>query len=383
MPQYNLFSIGLISAGLALFYTTSLSGLATRQRVLPLFIGNFLRAPRFVPPAKLGRDQGLSYIAEVDVDTIDGRLGTSPFMVLEDGKPLPPFPSNPKKPADQATLYNVRTYGRGRHIHIGRQIFFSTLDNADPAKANRKYLLLETLTFDSKKLQALLALNERRAEFGNIGAWLLAKLQIYAGPMLAVGKIEASGPAALDLHDIRIDLSQYGLPPLQADSVEIRWTDTAGQAWNQVTFDLHGLAAAGLPVGAWMTGRLGFSADCRLRLESMELGQTAVPWLQCRLDWSEQDGLLRGGEIACTDITPLRRDLGDACGGAAMQKTWIAAFCDAMRNGELPLGGRLDDETAETLVKAFSPDGTQRGLMLRLTREIDGITITCPAEGAA
>lgn len=381
MPQYNLFSIGLISAGLALFYTTSLSGLATRQRVLPLFIASFLRAPRFVPPVKFGRDQGFSYIAEVDVDTIDGRLGVSPFMVLEDGKPLPPFPVNPKKPADQATLYNVRAYGKGRHIHIGRQVFFSTLDNADPAQADRKYLLLETLTFDSKKLQALLALNERRAEISNIGAWLLAKLQVYAGPMLTVGKIEASAPTALALHGIRIDLSQYGLPPLQADSAEIRWTETPGQAWSHVVFDLRGLAAAGLPDGAWMTCGLGFSADCRIRLENMELGQAAGSWLRCRLDWLEPDGL-GDGEIACTDITPLRRDLGAACGGADMQKNWITAFCDAIRTGELPFGGRLEDETAETLVKAFSPEGTQRGLTLRLTREGDGITITCPTEGA-
>lgn len=382
MPPYNSFSIGLISAGLALFYTTSLSSLATRQRVLPLFIGSFLRAPRFVPPVKFGRDQGFSYIAEADVDTIDARLGVSPFMVLEDGKPLPGFPVNPKKPADQATLDNVRTHGKGRHLHIGRQIFFSTRDNADPAKADRKYLLLETLTFDSKKLQALLALNERHAEMGNIGAWLLAKLQIYAGPMLAMSRIEAPGPTALALHDIRIDLSQYGLPPLQADSAEIHWTQTPGQAWNQITFDMRGMAATGLPEGAGLTCRLGFSADCRIRLETMELGQAALAWLRCRLDWHDQNGLL-GGEIACTDITPLRLNLGDACGGADMQKAWIISFCNAIRSGELSFGGRLDDETAEILVKAFSPDGTQRGLTLRLTHDGDAISITCPAEVAA
>jgi hypothetical protein len=382
VPQYNLFSIGLISAGLALFYTTSLSSLATRQHVLPLFIGSFLRAPRFVPSAKFSRDQGLSYIAELDVDTIDARLGVSPFMVLEDGRPLPRFPFNPEKPADNATLYNVRTYGKGRHIHIGRRIFFSALGEVDPTKAVRKYHLLETLTFDSKKLQALLALNERRAEMTNFGAWLLAKLQVYAGLMLTIDRIETPELTALGLHGIRVDLSQYGLPPLQAESITIRWTQTPGQTWNYIRFDLQGLAAAGLPDGAWMTCSLGFNADCRIRLESLELGQVAVPWLRCRLDWLEEEGLLQAGEIACADITPLRRDLGDACGGTDMQKTWIAAFCDAVRTGELPLGGRLEDETAETLVKAFSPGGTQRGLTLRLTREGDGITITCPAEGA-
>jgi hypothetical protein len=158
---------------------------------------------------------------------------------------------------------------------------------------------------------------------------------------------------------------------------------TPGQVWSHVAFDLRGLAAAGLPQGTWMTCRLGFSADCHIRLETMELGHGVSSWLRCRLDWHEQDGFLLGGEIACADITSLRRDLGGACGGADMQKTWITSFCDAMRSGELPLGGRLDDETADTLIKAFSPDGTQRELVLRLTREGDAIAITCPAERAA
>ncbi|MFN4275923.1 MAG: hypothetical protein ACK4FJ_06450 [Ferrovibrio sp.] len=355
--------------------------MATRQRVLPLFIGSFLRAPRFVSPVKSSRDQGFSYIVEVDVDTIDERLGVSPFMVLEDGKPLPRFPVQPEKRADEATLYNVRTYGEGRHIHIGRHIFFSTLDNADPAKAGRKYILLETLTFNTNMIQALLALNERRTEMGNIGAWLLAKLQIYAGPILTVGKIDVPGPTTLRLRDIRIDLSRYGLPPLQAESATIHWAQAPGQAWNHVAFDLHGLTGAGLPEAAWLTCRLGFSTDYRIRLDHLELGRAALSWLRCHLDWNDQDGL-QGGEIACADIAPLRRDLGDACGGVDMQKAWITSFCKAIRSGELSFGARLDDETTETLINAFSPDGTQRGLTLRLTHDGDAITMTCPAEGA-
>jgi len=374
-----MFSIGLISAGLTLFYTTSLSGLTTRRRSLPGFIGSFLRAPRFLKPVKLGKDQGHCYIAEVDVDTIDTRDGLSPFVVLENGAPLPGFPANPMQAADQRSLQNVRDHGMGRHIHIGRHVFFSPRDNAEPM--GRTYLLLETLTLDSGKVKALLALSDRAA-MGNSGIWLLTKLKIYAGAMLGLGGFEDVAPESVTLRDVQLDLSQYGLPQLQCARATIRWTEQPATVWNHVEIDLRGMVSPGLPQDAWLTGRIGYSADCRIRLEQLTLGHGDETWLRSRLDWAEEDGGLRNGEIACNDVTPLRQGLTDACGSAEMQQHWIASFIDAIQTGALPLGGQLDAAAAARLTDAFAPDGTARAITLRLQRGDDGaIAITCPPAG--
>lgn len=379
MPQYNLFSVGLISAGLALFYTTSLSGLATRMRVLPGFIGSFVRAPRFVAPSKIGKDQGFCYIAEVDVDTVDVRGGVSPFVVLENNKPLPGFPPNPRQPADKPSLQNVREHGKGRHIHIGRHIFFSPKDNADPS--GRTYLLLETLTLDTEKVQALLAVSKLRDAMENVGAWLLTKLQIYAGGMLRVGQIDMSVPTALTLQDVHLDLERYGLSRLQIRDATIRWTAAADTAWNHVTFALRGLLAAGLPEAAWLTGRIGYTDDYRIRLEQLAVGHGETTWLRGHLDWAENG--LQGGEIACANLAPLRQGLSDACGGADMQRSWVTSFIDAIRSGDLPLGAALDADAAATLTAAFSPEGDARALTLRLTRAGDRISVSVPDSGEA
>lgn len=372
MPQYNLFSISLISAGLALFYTTSLSGLSTRMSSLPGFIGSFIRAPRFVPPVKMGRGQGFSYVAELDVDTIDIRGGVSPFVVLEDGKPLAGFPVTPLRPEDKANLKNVCNHGKGRYVHVGRQIIFSPSDNAD--QGSRQYLLLETLTRDTEKLRALLAVNKQRDTADNIGAWLLAKLQIYAGDLLTIGQTDATAPAAITLNDVQVNLEQYGLFQVRSRDAAIRWTADPQAAWNHVTFELRGLEAAGLPGDSWITCRLAYSKDCRVRLEQLDLGQGAATWLRSSLNWSEDR--LEAGEIACTDVTPLRLALTDACGGADMQRNWITSFIDAIRSGDLPLGGRLEAAAAAMLIGAFSPDGAARALTLRLTHDGSGIAIS-------
>jgi hypothetical protein len=379
VPQYNLFSISLISAGLALFYATSLRGLETRLSSLPGFIGSFIRAPRFVPPVKMRRGQGFGYIADLDVDTIDMRGGVSPFVVLEDGKPLMGFPVSPARPADQPSVQNVFNHGNGRYIHIGRQIVFSPSDNA--SQGERKYLLLETLTKDAEKLQRLLALNAQREAVGNIGAWLLAKLQIYAGDMLRTGQIDASLPTALTLQDVQIDLERYGLFQLQGRSATIRWTAAPDAAWNHVDIELRGLAAAGLSEDAWLVARIAYSADCRIRLEQLALGYGGKTWLRGHLDWAE-DGL-QGGEIACADLAPLRQGLSDACGGTDMQRRWIASFIDAIRSGDLPLGATLDADATETLTAAFSPEGDARALTLRLTRAGDRMSVSVSDSGKA
>lgn len=380
MSSHNGFSVSLISAGLALFYSTSLRTLPTRRRLLPAFIGSFLRAPRFIAP-RLSRDQGFGYIAEADVDTTDSPAGFSPFVLLENGRPLTqPFRNLPG--ANKIDVQAVREQGEGRYIHIGRRIFFSPSDNGDPA--GRKYLLLETLTLDSAKVKTLLALAQQRADqsnpvLGNAGAWLLAKLQVYAGDMLAIGETDASDATAVMLKDLRVDLTGYGLARLQAERATLRWTMHAAARWHRVTMDLRGLTGDGVPAGAWLTCVLGFTLENEIRLEAMECGQDETTWLRSRLDWSE-DGLA-AGEIACADVTPLRLALTEACGTADRQRSWIASFIGAIRSGELPLVGQLDETTAARLIEALSPDGAVTALTLRLTRE--GASVAISAGDAA
>lgn len=370
MSSHNLFSVSLISAGLALFYSTSLRDLPSRQRVLPAFIGSFIRAPRFLAP-RLSRDQGYSYVAETDVDSIDSFSGASPFVVLEDGKPLK-RPFGPSPPDGKIALKAVREKGEGRYIHSGRRIFFSPSDNGDPTA--RKYLLLETLTLDPGKLKALLALHEQRDAMGNDGAWLLAKLQVYAGDMLTIGGTDGSDPTSITLRDIRIDLERWGLARLQAGHGSIRWIMRAGATWQRVTLELRDLVGVGLPADAWLTCVLGFTGRNDIRLEQLVLGHGATTWLRGQLDWS--DDRLEAGDIACIDITPLRRALDDACGGPEMQRSWITSFINAIRSGDLPLGGQLEAGAATALIRAFSPDGADKALALRLTRRETGIAVS-------
>lgn len=368
MPQYNLFSVSLISAGLALFYSTSLRSLGTRQSSLPGFIGSFLRAPRFMAP-RISKDQGFSYIAETDVDTVDSSTGVSPFVMLEDGVPLPMRAAHhPIKFDVQA----VREQGQGRYIHRGRRVFFSPRDNAGGLV--RQYLLLETLTLDRGKIDRLLALTKQRDTFGNIGAWLLSKLLVYADDMLTVGKIDSGDPAALMLQDVRINLDHYSLGRLQADRAAIRWTKQADRIWHQVTLELRDLTGQGLPANAWLTCRLGFTASNAVRLEQLALGHGGTTWLHGQLDWS--DDHLQGGEISCINLAPLRQSLETACGGPELLRSWISSFTRAISSGDLPLGCRLDAETAETLVAAFSPESDVQSMVLRLARTEHGIAVS-------
>lgn len=373
MSSHNLFSVGLISAGLALFYSTSLRDLPTRKHLLPTFIGSFIRAPRFHAP-RLKRDQGFCYIAQTDVAVLDSFSGTSPLVVVEDGKPLK-RPFSPKPPSGKAAVQAVREQGMGRYIHIGQQVFFSPNDNDDPA--GRKYLLLETLTQDAGKLKALLVLDQQREAMGNDGAWLLAKLQIYAGDMLTIGGIDGSDPTSVAAQDISIDLERWGLARLQAGQGTIRWSMQAEATWHRVTLELRGLAGAGLPADAWLTCGLAFNGQNDIRLEQLALGHGAVTWLQGRLDWSD-DGL-DAGEITCIDVTPLRQALDDACGGPELQRSWITSFIGAISSGDLPLGASLESKAAAALIGAFSPDGADKALTLRLTRGDTGIAVSAGA----
>lgn len=382
MAKYNLFSVGLITTALSLFYATSLIGRGNRISGLPKLIGTFIRAPRTTVITSIAHDQGHAYVAEINLDTTDRQTGVSPFMVLENGVPLKPFPHVAVTQADTVGVGNIRTHGGGRHLHHAPFIIFSPSDNADLRQVPpRKYELLETLTSDPTKIEALNNLNTLRDSLPNPGFWMMAKLQVYAGAILQVERIEATGHMDVNLYKPRVDLEIYGLPVVKADRVAINWTADASQPWNRIEAEIHNVAAEGLPANSRMRLVLGYTAKYRLRLEALELTAGDKTWLHIALDW--QDDRLQTGKIHCADVAPLRSALADACGGIDMQQQWITSFIAAIRKGDLSFGAPMDAATGDALVAAFSPDGTTGALTLRLTRDGDTVVMAITAGEAA
>ncbi|MFC3676004.1 hypothetical protein [Ferrovibrio xuzhouensis] len=366
MDKQKLFSVLFCSGMMLLYFFGTLYDRAKSRRGLALLLQSFIRAPHIEPVSKLSHFRGHSYMIQLEQDVLSAMAGKSPFLLLEDGRALP-HPGI-------ASHDEVRDIGLGRYIHINRRIYFAPSDNADLRQHSRKYNLLEVLTADPQKNRTLTELNARRAEFSNIGLWLLGKLMVYLDPALQIGSIAAADPMSLTITDAVIDTSSLDFGVICIGQATARWSLAEGD-WSRLDIDLDTITTTWSSQPLRLRLSLDFTLSCDLRLCSATLTAGGVPWADLSLTW--QDDRLDHGAARFTDLPAIRTGLTGACGDAAAHRRWLDDMVSAILGGDLSFGCRIDSATAAALTAALAPEAAAASLQVVLQRHGDSIALHC------
>jgi hypothetical protein len=98
------------------------------------WIMSALRQPLLLDLTEFRPETGFCYCAPTARMLPSDRDSVSPFVLLEDGVPLP----HPHCPHDE-----IRRLGRGRYSHWGGLVYLAASDNSDPRSNGRSYRLQE------------------------------------------------------------------------------------------------------------------------------------------------------------------------------------------------------------------------------------------------
>lgn len=369
MDKQKLFSVLFCSGTMLLYFFGTIYDRAKSRRGLALLLQSFIRAPHIQPVPKLFPFRGHSYMIELEQDVLSGMTGKSPFLLFEDGRALP----HPGAESHD----EVRDIGLGRYIHINRRIYFAPSDNADLRQHSRKYSLMEVLTADPQKNHTLTELNTRRAEFSNVGVWLLGKLMVYLDPALQIGGLAAGDPASLTVADAVLDTGSLDFGIIRIGRATAEWAP-AENGWFRLDIDLDTISAAWSSQPLRLQLSIDFNLACDLRLRKAVLTAGGAAWAELSVAW--QDDRLDHAAIRFADLPTIRTGLTGACGDAAAHQRWLDDMASAIVNGDLSFGCRIDRATTDRLRAALAPDATTARLQATLQREGDGIALHC-AEG--
>lgn len=123
------------------FYLTIVLGILVATRQIPIGISFrrvmrrvFFKVRRPVLMSDISHNGGNCFTVRVDVRIPSDSESYSRVQVFEDGRPLP---------TAHADHRSIREKGLGRFSHWNGMIYFSSSDNTDPTKNNRKYTFKE------------------------------------------------------------------------------------------------------------------------------------------------------------------------------------------------------------------------------------------------
>lgn len=129
----------LQAVAVSVYLVAVLGWLLLRGRIrgtgLGAWLRSFLRPRVSLQLAGFQPEDGHCYIAPCPPRLANDRDSASPFVLLEDGRPLP-YP--------HAGHDDIRRLGAGRYSHWGESLYFAASDNTDPRSNGRSYRLVET-----------------------------------------------------------------------------------------------------------------------------------------------------------------------------------------------------------------------------------------------
>ncbi len=375
MTDRNIFSILLCSSALTVFFLTTIRRQSKFGGGLPLLLQSFIRAPRIGRVESATRFGTYGYATQLKTRFLNATVGRSVFLLLEDDVLLP----HPRALSGQ----EVAKTGGGRYLHVENTIFFSPSDNVMADRPIRDYKLIETLTEDMKKVSALRGLNKQRTGTGNFGLWLLAKLQVYLGAALQIGTAVPEASGGFHLSEVGIDCRPLGFGEILAKHIAVQWSGPEND-WYRIEIQADAVTAPWLAGPAHIEMTVGCTADCHLRLERAILRGGDQVWADMSLSWSAAG--LTSAALHLSDLASIRAGMSEACGTAAEYQTWLTGFVAALRDGDIPLGCRIDADAAAILIATLAPAATVAGLQAIVEQDADeqapaGLTLRCLTEG--
>jgi hypothetical protein len=121
-----------------LYMLGALVVLLARRRIgsvgLARWLASFLRPSIKMQLRDVEHESGYCFTAKCSRLASSDAEGVSPFVLLEDGRPLP---------IGHCGHSEIRSLGAGRYSHWKDRIYFSTSDNSDPAVNGRQYVAVE------------------------------------------------------------------------------------------------------------------------------------------------------------------------------------------------------------------------------------------------
>jgi len=353
MQPGKTFSVAFCSAWLAVYYRSVLAGSRRNAGALGMLARTFARAPRWIPVRAAAHHGGHCYVIALDEDFLCDRRGRSVLRLYENGVALPA--------PHTLDVDEIVARGAGRTLHVGRRMYFSPSDNAPLDRNPRTYAILETLTDDPARIQAMLELNAQLPLRSNRAAWAYDKaLLLLQGRLEASGSVQ-SGASGITVYAPALDLRDLGL-------------GQAGAA--RATIDIEP-AEGGLRLAAHLEearlDALDSSADIRLSASTGADGSLRAASFDARFDGGEvslqwNDDLLTRGRAKLGGLARARAALTEACGGDEACERWLHGFLAALRGGLLT-GVELDAACEAAVLEALLPGSARAEMELRLERD--------------